>query len=92
MIRWRRDGKELYYVAPDASLMAVSITSTANSIDASTPTRLFKAPISMPSSTRDYDVTADGRFLINVTNPASSNPPATPISIVLNWTATLPKK
>ena len=79
-------------VLSGASLMAVSITSTANSIDASAPTRLFKAPIAMTGGTRDYDVTADGRFLINVTYPAASNPFATPISIVLNWTATLHKK
>jgi hypothetical protein len=46
----------------------------------------------MTGATRDYDVTDDGRFLINVTNPAASNPVATPISVDLNWTATLHKK
>ena len=92
MIRWRRDGKELYYLAPDAKLMAVSITSTANSIDASAPTPLFKVPIAITGATRDYDVTTDGRFLINVTNPAALNPVANPISLDLNWTAKLHKK
>jgi hypothetical protein len=46
----------------------------------------------MTGATRDYDVTTDGRFLINVTNPAPLNPIANPISVDLNWTATLRKK
>ena len=89
MVRWRHDGKELYYLAPDASLMAVSITSTGEPF---APTRLFKAPLAMTGATRDYDVTADGRFLINITNPAALNPVAAPISVDLNWTATIHKK
>jgi Tol biopolymer transport system component len=88
VIRWGRDGKELYYVAPDAYLMAVSITSTG---ETSAPKRLFKAPVSMTGATRDYDVTADGRFLINVTNPAALNPVAPPISVDLNWIGALHK-
>ena len=52
----------------DAYLMAVSITPTG---DASVATRLFKAPVAMTGATCDYGVTDDGRFLINVTNPAA---------------------
>ena len=33
-----------------------------------------------------YDVTADGRFLINV---AASNAPQPPVTVVQNWTAKL---
>jgi hypothetical protein len=69
--------------------MAVSITPTG---DASVATRLFKAPVAMTGATRDYDVTDDGRFLINVSNPAALNPVATPIRVDLHWTATLHKK
>ena len=32
---------------------------------------LFNAPVAMTGATRDYGVTDDGRFLINVTNPAA---------------------
>jgi hypothetical protein len=59
--------------------------------DASVATHVFKAPVAMTGATRDYDVT-DGRFCINVTNPAALNPVATPISVDLNWTVTLHKK
>jgi len=70
-------------------MMAVSITSSG---EASAPTLLFKAPIVVSGATRDYAVTADGRFLINPTNPAVLNPVVNPISVDLNWTATLRKK
>jgi len=86
--RWSRDGRELYYLAPDATLMAVSIKSTATSLDAGVPTALFKAPIIL-GPTRDYDVSSDGHFLINVTNPTAVNPASTPITVILNWPATL---
>jgi hypothetical protein len=89
VIRWRHDARELYYLAPDATMMAVSIKSTATAIEASAPTPLFKAPIAMTGATRDYAVTADGRFLINVTNPAVLNPTSTPISVTLNWSPSL---
>ena len=40
--RWSRDGKELYYIAPDAKMMAVSIRATATTIEAGVPTTLFQ--------------------------------------------------
>src|SRR5438552_974872 len=43
--RWSRDGKELFYLAPDATLMAVSIKSAGPSLEAGVPAALFKAPI-----------------------------------------------
>ncbi len=88
--RWSRDGKEVFYLAPDATLMAVSIKSTGSSLEAGVPKALFKAPLLLGVGlTRDYDVAADGRFLINVTNPASAESASTPISVILNWSAGL---
>jgi Tol biopolymer transport system component len=89
MPRWSRDGKELFYVAPDTTLMAVSIKRDGPELEAAAPTRLFKVPIiaATLSVRRDYDVAADGRFLINVTSPTDSVAPfgAAPITVVLNW-------
>jgi hypothetical protein len=39
--QWRRDGKELFYIAPDRNLMAVSIEGTAT-LAIGRPTALFK--------------------------------------------------
>ena len=84
-MRWRRDGKELYYLGRDGVLMAVSIATTGATLDVGTPKPLFKTPILLTGATRDYDIGPDGRFLINVTNPASTNPTAASINVTLNW-------
>jgi len=82
--RWRGDGKELFYVAPDGQLMVVAILAASNNTH-------FKA--SVPQLNRGqsywffYDVTADGRrFLIN-TLPAGGTQSA--INVVVNWQAGL---
>jgi len=84
--RWRRDGRELYYLAPDRKLMAVEVKSSAT-FEAGAPRALFSVPIGPPASFgySYYDVSADGqRFLVNA---LLEEAPATPITVVLNWTA-----
>jgi hypothetical protein len=85
--RWRRDGKELYYIALDGKMMAVPVKSTATTFEAGVAVPLFD------THTRGYtpyDVAADGRFLINTAmGDASAN--SSPITVVLNWTAELKK-
>jgi hypothetical protein len=91
MPRWAQDGKELFYVAPDTTLMAIAIKPGGPSLEADAPKPLFKAPVvaATLSVRRDYDVAADRRFLINVTNQAGSRtqPGVTPITVVVNWPA-----
>jgi Tol biopolymer transport system component/predicted Ser/Thr protein kinase len=85
--RWRRDGKELYYIAPDGKMMAVPIKSTATTFEPGIAIPLFETHVTgfMP-----YDVAPDGRFLINtVMENAAAN--TSPITVVLNWTAGLKK-
>jgi serine/threonine protein kinase/Tol biopolymer transport system component len=85
---WRRDGKELFYLAPDGSLMAVSVRTTTT-FEASSPVRLFETKMSTVRNagfTRNqYVPSADGqRFLI-------TQPTGTPASIVVvvDWPAGL---
>ena len=79
---WRRDGKELFYVAGQR-LMAVPITAGA-SFDAGAAKELFDRK---PARIIDYDVAADGQsFLIN---SEISGPETKPINIVVNWRAML---
>src|SRR5262245_4814923 len=47
MVAWRRDGKELYYLAADRGIMAVSVT-TSPDFEFGKPKMLFKAPDSIP--------------------------------------------
>ena len=83
MPRWRRDGRELYYLASDNAVMGVALSSGDRPhADAAAP--LFR----VEGVVRDYDVSADGqRFLVDVaeTDPA-------PISVLVNWPALLAKE
>jgi eukaryotic-like serine/threonine-protein kinase len=80
-LRFRRDGKELFYIAADGQLMAVKI----NGGTFEAPKGLFKTRMltGLNQSDIDYDVTADGqRFLIG-----TQVGEAVPASIILNWPA-----
>jgi eukaryotic-like serine/threonine-protein kinase len=84
--RWSRDGKELYFIAPDAKMMAASIRMSATTLDAEVPAALFQTRrlgggSNVIGRSHQYDVAADGRFLINVDAELS----ATPITLLLNW-------
>ena len=83
--RWSRDGKELYYVAPDLTLMAVPIKSAGSSLETGAPVPLFQMRVATQDG-RSYSVSADGRFLVNVAAGEQ-----TPITVFLNWTAGLNK-
>jgi hypothetical protein len=85
--RWRRDGKELFYLASDRKLMAVTLR-TGATFDADAPRALFQTALSLGELRQAYAVSGDGqRFLLNTTLDAG---PA-PITTVLNWPALLKK-
>jgi eukaryotic-like serine/threonine-protein kinase len=86
---WRRDGKELFYLAPDRSLVSVDVRVTGNGLLFGTPKILFKTVLRSGLSTTkgEYMVTKDGqRFLINVPLEDTTK---LPITVVLNWTKLL---
>ncbi len=66
--RWRGDGKEIFYISPSGTLMAVSVNGETT-FATGTPTPLFQVHGRAPISSTDiftYDVTKDGnRFLVN---------------------------
>jgi Tol biopolymer transport system component len=87
--RWRRDGRELYYVAADQMLMAVPVK-PGSSFEAGTPQALFGPILARPGTIYQfyYQPTADGqRFLVNEPAGDESGPP--PLTVVLNWQAGL---
>jgi len=74
--RWRRDGRELFYIAPDSRLMAVSITPRESALGAAAPFALFTLPKAV-----GYEPARDGqRVLVNAIVSDAS-----PITIILNW-------
>jgi Tol biopolymer transport system component len=88
--RWRRDGKELIYLAPDGKLMAADVTSTRATFQASEPHALFSTGIttSIVDRTNNYVATGDAqRFLVNL---GAEDESFDPITVVVNWRQTLP--
>jgi Tol biopolymer transport system component len=82
--RWRGDGREIFYLAPNGKMMAVAV-GAGREFRVGTPTPLFQTP----SGAIFGDVAADGeRFLLI----APAGPSASvPFTVVLNWTAGLRK-
>ena len=75
---WRRDGKELYFIGPDSSVMAAEI-SQGSTVSAAVPRQLFR----IAGGITGYDIQPDGqRFLIVTPSTAL---PDNPITVVLNW-------
>ena len=85
---WRPDGNELYYLAPDRSLMAVELRAEAGSLRASPPARLFEAPAVNPDRSRSqFASNADGsRFLFNA-RVEDKTPVG--LTVIDNWPALL---
>ena len=83
--RWRGDGKELFFLAPDGQLMAAPV-SVGASLEAGSPVELFhthRRPHVSSTDIFSYDVTSDGqKFLINT---KLDNPKFTPPSVLLHW-------
>jgi len=84
---WRADGRELFYLGPDGTMMSVLI-GAGHSFDAGLPRALFHASVWSLTYNQVYAVTKDGqRFLVNATPPKSSV--AAPLTVVLNWAAAI---
>lgn len=91
--RWRRDGKELFYLSPDGKLMAADVTE-GPIFKVSIPRILFQVPAAQVGHNEGgldalgWDVAPDGkRFLIDTATTSSE-----PVAILLNWTADLKNK
>jgi hypothetical protein len=66
--RWRGDGKEIFYIGPNGTMMAVPVNA-GESFATGSPVSLFQFNARPPISSTDvfsYDVSKDGkRFLVN---------------------------
>lgn len=91
-VRWRPDGKELYYIAPDARLIAVSIAAgkADQGLVVGPPVPLFATRLATGANTNtsksQYAVAPDGRFLLNARVDEGASPP---FAVVVNWTDAL---
>ena len=78
---WSRTGDEIFYFAPDETLIAVEVK-TSPSFEAGQARTLFRAPLKNTPGRR-YDVSRDGkRILINA---RLGDEIIEPITLVVNW-------
>jgi Tol biopolymer transport system component len=94
--RWRRDGREVFYVAGNRDMSSVAVTSVQGgaTISAASPKPLFPTCADASTGTQvvvrpraTYDATADGtRFLLACGGPDANKPS---IMVSVDWTASL---
>jgi Tol biopolymer transport system component len=85
-VRWRGDSRELFYLALDGKLMALTLTpmDDGRSLRAGVAVPLFQARVGAPQgvSLHSYSVGHDGqRFLLD----SLVEQQAAPIALILNW-------
>ena len=83
--RWKRDGREIYFMSADSEMIATPVRLAPN-VEIGQPRPLFRID---PAGWRDYDVTPDGeRFLAVVVVPVQD---ADAIAVTANWPSLLPR-
>jgi len=93
--KWRRDGKELFYISPDNRMMAAAVE-TAASFRPGAPVALFQTNLATGgnvgiggyASRAEYAVAKDGRFLLNV---RVGDAASLPITVMQNWDTLVPR-
>jgi serine/threonine-protein kinase len=82
---WSPGGDELFYVAPDDTIMGVRVDPSATSWSARGPVKILEGPYATTGagSSRTYDIAKDGRFLLVKRSAAQSATPQ--IVVIQNW-------
>ena len=89
---WARNGRELFFVAPDEALMTVPVELRSASWTAGTPTKLLEGRYYTGGGTqfsRHYDVTPDGQRFLVLKESGDEASTSQNISVVQNWTEEL---
>ena len=81
--RWRGDGRELFYLAPDDHLMVAALSASRGTLDVG---KIEQLPTRAPYG---YDVTSDGQRFLAIAPPEGQA--TAQMNVILNWTALLKK-
>jgi Tol biopolymer transport system component len=91
--RWRRDGAELFYLAPDRQLMSVALKESGAGFAVSPPKALFRTNVvayANPYQTTIEPAGDGGRFLIRSAAPRAAHGAA--VTAFLNWPAEVQRR
>jgi dipeptidyl aminopeptidase/acylaminoacyl peptidase len=78
--QWRADGRELFYLGPDGSMMSVRVEALTE-FTATPPTRLFATNIAADPMVPKYGVTADGQRFLGLDRAAGNRN----FTVLINW-------
>jgi hypothetical protein len=83
---WAPNGRELFYVGPDADLIAVPVQ-TSGTFVRGEPQRLFSAKGYLSTQVRNFDVARDGQRFLMIKEAAGNENARRPanINVVVNW-------
>jgi eukaryotic-like serine/threonine-protein kinase len=82
---WRRDGKELFYQAPDNQIMAAEVSGEGETFTVGKVVPLFRA------ANGAWDVAPDGKKFV-VETPEKPKNTSQSVTLVVNWPALLKKQ
>ncbi len=86
--KWRRDGKELFFLDPSDKMVAVDVNTSGGAVHLGVPHALFQT-VGVQREYGPFDVSADGKkFLVNSGNVKEGSDPFT---LVQNWPEELKK-
>jgi Tol biopolymer transport system component len=88
--RWRKDGRELFYLSPETKMMAAEVTAGAKDFRTGSVRALFTLSGLGGVPGYLYDVTSDGQKFIAVQDMEHTS--TVPLTILVNWPAELTKK
>ena len=80
---WSRDGKELFFLAPDLTVMAVRIAG----IEAGTPQPLFKMKVDLTAGLQQYEPARLGDSFLVIDRPPER--PTEGVNVIMNWASDL---
>jgi eukaryotic-like serine/threonine-protein kinase len=88
--RWRADGKEIFFIAPNGRLMAAELTGTGDALEVVRVVPLFPG-VWLGGATYTYDVARDGKSFL-VAGDRGTRTAADPLTLVQNWATGLGRK
>jgi eukaryotic-like serine/threonine-protein kinase len=90
---WRADGREIFYVSPDETLMAAEVAVKGASIETSQIQSLGIAVKNEGTGARGnlYDVSTDGQRFLVAAESKREGGHSPPLTLVQNWKAMLKK-
>ena len=87
---WSRDGRELFFLAPDGALMSAKLEPTRGDWNASAPMKILEGRYYVGGDGnrmigRQYDVSADGKRFLMIKLPDVSQSATPSVVVVQNW-------